>query len=57
MFSVLSNSHFKICRGGDASQLDSLTRAKLINQVNTSLAEELNREVDAGLETIAGVWL
>ena len=48
-----SNSHFKICRGGDASRLDSLTRAKLINQVNTSLAEKLKREVDAGLETIA----
>jgi hypothetical protein len=30
-----------------------LNRAKLINQVNTSLAEELKREVDAGLETIA----
>ena len=33
--------------------MNSSTRAKLISQLNTTLAEELKREVDAGLETIA----
>ena len=47
------SDHFGTCKLGDPSQIDSSTREKLISQVETSLADNLKKEVDDGLSTIA----
>ena len=51
---VNAKSMFSVLRNALTSQMNSSTRAKLISQLNTTLAKELKREVDSGLETING---